>query len=159
MKMENHKIFMQQAIELASANASSVDGGPFGALIVKNGVVLSACTNSVTPHCDPTAHAEVNAIREACSKIKSFSLEGCTLYSSCEPCPMCLSAAYWARVDRIFFAADRSDAANAGFSDDFIYRELAADVTKRSIPIERMMEEEGTKPFELWNDNEKKVRY
>ncbi len=150
---------MRQAIELARENASSSGGGPFGAVVVKEGRVISACSNSVTPDNDPTAHAEVNAIRTACRELGTFDLSGCTLYSSCEPCPMCLSAAYWARVDKIVFAADRNDAADAGFSDAFIYEELSLDTDKRSIPMEKLMQKEGTEPFDIWKSNEKKIRY
>lgn len=150
---------MRQAIELARENASSSGGGPFGAVVVKEGRVISACSNSVTPDNDPTAHAEVNAIRAACRELGSFDLSGCTLYSSCEPCPMCLSAAYWARVDKIVFAADRNDAADAGFSDAFIYEELSLDTDKRSIPMEKLMQKEGTEPFDIWKNNERKIRY
>lgn len=157
MNQENK--YMRQAIELARENASSSGGGPFGAVVVKEGRVISACSNSVTPDNDPTAHAEVNAIRAACRELGSFDLSGCTLYSSCEPCPMCLSAAYWARVDKIVFAADRNDAADAGFSDAFIYDELSLDTDKRSIPMEKLMQKEGTEPFDIWKSNEKKIRY
>lgn len=157
MNQENK--YMRQAIELARENASSSGGGPFGAVVVKEGRVISACSNSVTPDNDPTAHAEVNAIRAACRELGSFDLSGCTLYSSCEPCPMCLSAAYWARVDKIVFAADRNDAADAGFSDAFIYEELSLDTDKRSIPMEKLMQKEGTEPFDIWKSNEKKIRY
>ena len=150
---------MRQAIELARENASSAGGGPFGAVVVKEGRVISACSNSVTPDNDPTAHAEVNAIRTACRELGTFDLSGCTLYSSCEPCPMCLSAAYWARVDKIVFAADRNDAADAGFSDAFIYEELSLDTDKRSIPMEKLMQKEGTEPFDIWKNNERKIRY
>lgn len=157
MNQENK--YMRQAIELARENASSSGGGPFGAVVVKEGRVISACSNSVTPDNDPTAHAEVNAIRTACRELGTFDLSGCTLYSSCEPCPMCLSAAYWARVDKIVFAADRNDAADAGFSDAFIYDELSLDTDKRSIPMEKLMQKEGTEPFDIWKSNEKKIRY
>jgi tRNA(Arg) A34 adenosine deaminase TadA len=157
MNQENK--YMRQAIELARENASSSGGGPFGAVVVKEGRVISACSNSVTPDNDPTAHAEVNAIRTACRELGTFDLSGCTLYSSCEPCPMCLSAAYWARVDKIVFAADRNDAADAGFSDAFIYEELSLDTDKRSIPMEKLMQKEGTEPFDIWKSNEKKIRY
>jgi tRNA(Arg) A34 adenosine deaminase TadA len=151
--------YLKQAIDLAKENASATGGGPFGAVIEKDGKVISACSNSVTPDNDPTAHAEVNAIRAACRELGTFDLTGCTLYSSCEPCPMCLSAAYWARVGKIVYAADRTDAANAGFNDSFIYEELAKNPESRSIPIERLMQKEGAEPFDLWNENEKKIRY
>ena len=151
--------FMKEAIELAGENAASVTGGPFGALIVKDGKIISARTNSVTPDKDPTAHAEVNAIREACRKLDTFDLSGCTLFTSCEPCPMCLSAAYWAKVDKIYFAAGRGDAADAGFSDTFIYDEFSKSMDERSIPIEQIMSEEGKEPFNLWKKNDDKIPY
>ncbi|OJV21579.1 MAG: tRNA-specific adenosine deaminase [Bacteroidetes bacterium 41-46] len=157
--MEKREIFMREAIGLAGRNASSVTGGPFGALIVKDGEIISARTNSVTPDKDPTAHAEVNAIREACRKLNTYDLSGCTLYTSCEPCPMCLSAAYWAKVDKIYFAAGRDDAADAGFSDAFIYDEFTKSMEERSIPIEQIMPTEGREPFELWKKNEDKIPY
>ena len=150
---------MKEAIELARENAASVTGGPFGALIVKDGKIISARTNSVTPDKDPTAHAEVNAIREACRKLDTFDLSGCTLYTSCEPCPMCLSAAYWAKVDKIYFSAGRGDAADAGFSDAFIYDEFSKSMEDRSIPIEQIMSEEGKGPFNLWKKNDEKIPY
>lgn len=151
--------FMSEAIGLAGRNASSVSGGPFGALIVKDGEIISARTNSVTPDKDPTAHAEVNAIRDACRKLDTFDLSGCTLYTSCEPCPMCLSAAYWAKVDKIYFAAGRDDAADAGFSDSFIYDEFSKSMEDRTIPIEQIMPEEGKEPFTLWKKNDDKIPY
>jgi guanine deaminase len=157
--MDKRDEFMKKAIALANDNAVSMDGGPFGAVIVKGSEIISACSNTVTPDNDPTAHAEVNAIRAACSKLGTFNLSGCTLYTSCEPCPMCLSAAYWARVDKIYFSAGRGDAAEAGFSDSFLYEELALPLEKRSIPIERLLENEGIAPFELWRENESKIPY
>lgn len=157
--MQQNEKFMREAIALAGKNASSVTGGPFGAIIVKGGEVISAASNSVTPDKDPTAHAEVNAIREACRKLDTFDLSGCTLYSSCEPCPMCLSAAYWARVDKIYFAGSRVDAEQAGFSDAFIYDELSKPVSERSIPIEQILDKEGVAPFDEWRNNSDKVPY
>ena len=151
--------FMKRAIELAVKNAGSVTGGPFGAVIVKDGRIIAESANSVTVDNDPTAHAEVNAIRKACSFIGNFSLEGCHLYTSCEPCPMCLSAAYWARIERIFYAADQNDAAEAGFDDSYIYRELALPVFERNLPVERVMQEEGKKPFDMWIVNQNKIEY
>ena len=151
--------FMKKALEIASGNASTQGGGPFGAVIVKDGKVVSAAGNTVTPDNDPTAHAEVNAIRNACKELKTFDLSGCVLYTSCEPCPMCLSASYWARIEKIFFAAGRDDAAKAGFSDAFIYEQFDLPVNERSLPAERIMEEEGMQPFELWLRNENKRAY
>ena len=157
--MERIEKFMKEAIDLAGRNAGSVTGGPFGALIVRGEEIISAQTNSVTPDKDPTAHAEVNAIREACKKLDTFDLSGCTLYTSCEPCPMCLSAAYWAKVDKIYFAAGRDDAADAGFNDSFIYDEFSKKMEERSIPIEQILPEEGKRPFELWKINDEKIPY
>ena len=151
--------FMKKALEIATGNASSQGGGPFGAVIVKDGQVVSAAGNTVTPDNDPTAHAEVNAIRNACKELKTFDLSGCVLYTSCEPCPMCLSASYWARIEKIYFAAGRDDAAKAGFSDAFIYEQFDLPVNERSLPAERIMEEEGMQPFELWLRNENKRAY
>ena len=151
--------FMKKALEIATGNASSQGGGPFGAVIVKDGKVVSAAGNTVTPDNDPTAHAEVNAIRNACKELKTFDLSGCVLYTSCEPCPMCLSASYWARIGRIYYAAGRDDAAKAGFSDAFIYDQFDLPVNERSLPAERIMEEEGLQPFELWLRNDNKRAY
>lgn len=156
---ENKLKFMQEAITLASNNASSLGGGPFGAVVVKDGEIISSSGNTVTPDNDPTAHAEVNAIRMACKKLKTFDLSGCTLYTSCEPCPMCLSAAYWAKLDKIYYAADRHDAANAGFSDAFIYDQFALPLEERTLPIERILKEKGFDPFNLWVENENKQPY
>ena len=157
--MQNHEFFMRKAVALAAENAGSVTGGPFGALIVKDGEIISAESNKVTVNNDPTAHAEVNAIRSACSKLGTFDLSGCILYTSCEPCPMCLAAAYWAHVDKIFYAANRNDAAVAGFDDDFIYREFNLPLDRRSIPIDRIIPEEGLEPFNLWVKNTEKIAY
>lgn len=159
MGNDNRLKFMQEALELASKNASSQGGGPFGAVIVKDGRVISSSINSVTPDKDPTAHAEVNAIRMACKELDTFDLTGCTLYTSCEPCPMCLSAAYWAKIDKIYYAADRHDAAKAGFSDAFIYDQFSVPLDKRTLPIERILDHKGLVPFNLWNKNENKTSY
>lgn len=157
--MTNDNIFIKRAIELAEANAASITGGPFGAVIVKDGQIISEAANTVTVDYDPSAHAEVNAIRKACKKLKNFDLSGCVLYTSCEPCPMCLSASYWAHIDRIVYAASRSDAADAGFDDDFIYREIPLPINQRSVKMERILAVEGLSPFTLWLNNEKKVEY
>lgn len=157
--MENDKKYMLEAITLASGNAVSSTGGPFGAVIVKDGEVISSAVNSVTTDNDPTAHAEVNAIRLACKKLGTFNLAGCTLYSSCEPCPMCLSAAYWAHIDKIFYAADRKQAESAGFSDAFIYDQFASPLEERFIPFKQICDKEGIEPFSLWAGNESKIKY
>lgn len=157
--MEKEYTFMREAVALAAKNANGNGGGPFGAVIVKDGKIISAASNSVTPDNDPTAHAEVNAIRQACKQLGTHDLTGCVLYTSCEPCPMCLSAAYWAHVDKIYFAADRNDAEKAGFSDAFIYNQFGIPMSERSIPIEQILPQEGFKPFEEWINNDKKVPY
>lgn len=151
--------FMQQAIERAVENVRSGEGGPFGAVVVKNGQVIATGANSVTTTNDPTAHAEVLAIREACRALATFQLNGCELYTSCEPCPMCLGAIYWARPDRVFFAATASDAAAAGFDDSFIYEELKLPQQERKIPLEPMMREAGLEPFREWTNKNDRINY
>lgn len=151
--------FLQLAIDLAVENVKTGNGGPFGAVIVKNGEVLATGTNAVTTSNDPTMHAEVAAIRNACSKLNSFQLDGCTIYSSCEPCPMCLGAIYWARPEKLVFAASKDDAAEVGFDDSFIYKELVLDYSKRSIETEQQLAEEGKKPFDVWRKFENRVDY
>lgn len=150
--------FMRQAIRLAE---ESVDhgGGPFGAVIVRDGEVVSASSNSVTLECDPTAHAEVSAIREACRKLGTFSLRGCTIYTSCEPCPMCLGAIYWAGIDRIWYANTRSDAAEIGFADDFIYAELSKPLESRTLPIKPLLRSEAIATFRRWQQKPDKAEY
>ena len=155
----NGEELMLRAIELAERNASSVTGGPFGAVVVKDGKVIAEASNTVTVDNDPTAHAEVNAIRKACTALGTFDLSGCELYTSCEPCPMCLAACYWAHIDKVYYAADREDAAAAGFDDSDIYREVALPVDRRRIPFVHIMEKDGLRPFMLWNSNDKKVEY
>ena len=152
----NRDELMLRAVALAERNAASVTGGPFGAVIVKDGKVVAEASNTVTV---PTAHAEVNAIRKACAALGTFDLSGCELYTSCEPCPMCLAACYWAHIDRVYYAADREDAAAAGFDDSDIYREVALPVDGRKIPFVHIMEKEGLRPFMLWASNDKKVEY
>ena len=135
------------------------DGGPFGCVIVKNGVIIGRGNNRVTGSNDPTAHAEVVAIREACRQLGSFQLDGCVLYTSCEPCPMCLGAIYWARPDRVVFAGTRVDAADAGFDDQLIYDELPLPYSERRIHTEHLLREEAQAVFEAWKAKEDKVRY
>ena len=159
----NHKTmfqekFMRRAIELAKNNIET-GNGPFGAVIVKDGKIIAETSNSVTKTNDPTAHAEVNAIRMACDKLNTFDLSGCEIYSSCEPCPMCLGAIYWAQLDKLYFASSRTDAAKAGFSDEFIYEELAKNIRERSIPTRQMMQDEAGIVFRTWDDFENKIRY
>ena len=135
------------------------NGGPFAALVVRDGVVIAAGTNQVTRTNDPTAHAEMVAIREACRVLGDFQLTGCDLYSSCEPCPMCLGAVYWARPSHVFFAATQQDAATAGFDDSFIYREIEIPHAARSIPMMHVADEGATSPFEAWNHKRDKTEY
>lgn len=147
------------AIDLAVENVKSGKGGPFGAVITKDGELLATGTNSVTTSNDPTMHAEVAAIRNACTKLSTFQLDGCTIYSSCEPCPMCLGAIYWARPERLVFAASKDDAAEVGFDDSFIYKEIVLDYNQRSITTEQQLEEEGKQPFNEWKSFENRVDY
>lgn len=153
------KKYMEEAIHLAIDNVKNGTGGPFGAVIVKDGKVIAACGNSVTPDNDPTAHAEVNAIREACRRLGSHQLEGCEIYASCEPCPMCLGAIYWARPAKVYYASTKEDAAGAGFDDSFIYKEIALPELKRSIPFINEKEPDTGAEFRLWKENESRVEY
>ncbi len=149
---------MRAAIRLATQSVEN-GGGPFGAVIVKDGEIIAARSNSVTIDNDPTAHAEVNAIREAARKLGTFDLSGCTVYTSCEPCPMCLGAIYWAHIDRIFYGNNRADAAAIGFDDDFIYRELDKPFAKRSVPILPLLQSEALSSFRLWDEKSDKTEY
>ena len=151
--------FMREVIRQAVENVRSGRGGPFGAAVVKDGHVVATGTNSVTFTNDPTAHAEVNAIREACRTLSTFQLTGCDLYTSCEPCPMCLGAIYWARPDRVYFAATAKDAADAGFDDSLIYEELNRAHPERRIPFKSMMRDEGLEPFREWKQKDDRVKY
>ena len=151
--------FMKQAIERAMENVLSGQGGPFGAIVVKGSRVIASGANSVTSTNDPTAHAEVIVIREACRILGTFQLTGCEIYTSCEPCPMCLGAIYWARPDRVYFAATASDAAEAGFDDSLIYREISEPHGRRRIPFEPMMREAGLEPFRAWMQKNDRIRY
>ncbi len=144
----NNYIF--RAIELATKNVETGVGGPFAALIVRDDKVIAEGTNTVTNTNDPTAHAEVNAIRAACSKLQNFDLTGCDLYASCEPCPMCLGACYWSRIGRIFYAATRADATAAGFNDTMIYEELTKSPADRCIPTKFIEHAEAARPFQAW---------
>jgi len=150
--------FLRQAIDLAVENVRR-NGGPFGALVVRDGIVIATGTNQVTRSNDPTAHAEIVAIREACRVLGDFQLSGCDVYSSCEPCPMCLGALYWARPARVFFAATQQDAAAAGFDDSFIYREIDLPHAQRSIPILHIADEQATRPFQEWARKDDKTEY
>ena len=150
--------FMKRAIELSIKSVNS-GTGPFGALIVKDNKIISEGFNTVTLSNDPTSHAEIVAIRNACKMLNNFSLEDCDLYTTCEPCPMCLSAIYWARIDKIYYANTRSDAQKIDFSDALIYEELNKNISERKIPMHQMMRDEALKAFELWDKKEDKVKY
>lgn len=150
---------MRIAFEYAERNVLESLGGPFGAVVVKNGEIIAASGNKVTSTNDPTAHAEVSAIRLACEKLNTFDLKGCVVYTSCEPCPMCLSAIYWARLDKVYYANTKVDAADIGFDDKFIYDELDKAMDERSLPIVQMLRDEGLQAFKLWNQSAMKVAY
>jgi len=150
--------FMKRAIELSIKSVHN-GTGPFGALIVKDNKVISEGNNTVTSSYDPTSHAEVSAIRNACKKIKNFSLKGFDLYTSCEPCPMCLSAIYWSRIDNVYYANTRSDAKKIDFDDSLIYEELKKDIKKRKISMHQIMRAEALKAFEMWDKKIDKVKY
>ena len=157
--MKAEELFMQEAIRLAAENNKTGNGGPFGAVIVKNGKIIARGHNEVTSSNDPTAHAEIVAIRNACASLSSFQLDGCEIYSSCEPCPMCLGAIYWARPAKIYFAATRADAADAGFDDSLIYQEIALDPKQRLIPCEQILHNEALDVFHTWLANASKILY
>ena len=158
MNKINDEFFMRKAIEL-SVNNIDENGGPFGAVIVKNGEIIAQGVNRVTKNIDPTAHAEVNAIRTACKTLNTFDLSGCEIYSSCEPCPMCLGAIYWARLSKLVFANTKSDARDIDFDDSFIYDEIAMPIEKRSLPTTTMLREEALEAFKLWNEKSDKTPY
>jgi guanine deaminase len=151
--------FMKRAIELALENVRSGRGGPFGVVIVKDGQVLAEGANSVTSTNDPTAHAEIVAIRDACRKLKTFQLDGCEIYSSCEPCPMCVGAIYWARAARVFYGASAGDAAVAQFDDAVIFREIAQPARLRRIPMTQAMRDEALVAFRAWMEKPDRIRY
>ena len=157
--MQDKNKFMQEAINLARKNLKLKNGGPFGAIVVKDGKIIGRGMNTVTSANDPTAHAEVNAIREACENLESFQLTDCDIYSSCEPCPMCLGAIYWARPRKLYFAASRDDAAKAGFDDAEIYREMELPVANRKLPTEQFSRSEAVKLFITWSKIEIKTEY
>jgi guanine deaminase len=150
---------MKKAIELATQNVTSGVGGPFGAVVVRDGQIVATGVNLVTSTNDPTAHAEVVAIRAACEKLGDFQLTGCEVYTSCEPCPMCLAAIYWARCEAIYFGNTAADAAAAGFDDSFLYAEIARPLDQRKIPIARLLGEEAIVSFDTWCAQEAKIKY
>lgn len=154
-----HEAFLQQAIQLAKDNVDSGEGGPYGALVVKDNQIIAARSNKVTSAIDPTAHAEVMAIRAACKHLNDFRLAGCILYTSCEPCPMCLGAIYWARIDRVYYACNRFDAAAADFDDSFIYDEINLPPHRRRILMQHIDLTNALEPFETWKKKEDKIVY
>jgi tRNA(Arg) A34 adenosine deaminase TadA len=149
---------MRKAIELSKQSIEK-GGGPFGAVIVKNGEIIATGHNMVTLTNDPTAHAEVSVIREAAKKLNNFSLEGCEIYTSCEPCPMCLAAIYWARIEKIYYANTKKDATEIDFDDSFIYEQIELPYSERSIPVTQMLRNEAIEAFEIWRDKTDKVEY
>lgn len=150
---------MRRAIELSRIHMQNQQGGPFGAVVVLDGKIVAEGWNQVTSANDPTAHAEVVAIRNACAKLKTFELKNAEIYTSCEPCPMCLSAAYWARVSRIYFGNTREDAARINFDDDFIYREIPKGLHERTIPMSQLLRDEAFEVFKEWDAKADKIRY
>lgn len=154
-----HEQYLRRAIELAVANVEQGRGGPFGAVIVRNGTIIAEAANHVTTLPDPTAHAEVLAIREAARNLGTHDLSGCTIYASCEPCPMCLGAVYWARLDAVYFAAGRQDAADAGFDDSFLYEEIPLPIEKRSLPAVHLSDELAGAPFLAWRVKSDRTPY
>lgn len=157
--MQGNPIFMEKAIALATENVTSGRGGPFGALIVRDDVIVATGVNLVTLTNDPTAHAEVMAIRNACAALESFQLDACHVYTSCEPCPMCLAAIYWARCGAIFYSGTAADAAAAGFDDAFLYDEIKRPVGGRSIPAVKLLPERGMESFDVWRKQAGRVDY
>ena len=157
--MENQKKFMREAIRLSIENVQSGNGGPFGTIIVKNGNIIASGVNKVTQSNDPTAHAEIVAIRSACETLGTFQLVGCEIYCSCEPCPMCLGAIYWARPDRIYFANTRKDAADINFDDNFIYNELDVSISQRKLPTTQLLRDEAQMAFTQWRESTAKTEY
>jgi guanine deaminase len=151
--------FMRAAIRLSLSKMRANCGGPFGAVVVRKGKIVGRGWNQVTSTNDPTAHAEVTAIRDACNRLKTFQLDDCELYTSCEPCPMCLSAIYWARFKKVYYANTRKDAAKIQFDDDLIYREVAKPISKRLIPMKQLLRPEALKVFVAWKEKTDKVRY
>lgn len=156
MEKDNEYIIMANDLALKSINSG---GGPFGAIIVKDGTVLAEAANCVVKNADPTAHAEILAIKKAAAKIGSHNLEGCTLYTSCEPCPMCLGAIYWARIEKVVYSSTRMDAAQSGFDDDFIYNEIALNTYERKVKFIHNTETDGRDVFKKWDKSENKILY
>tara|TARA_Y100000758_G_scaffold139587_1_gene98865 strand:- start:914 stop:1393 length:480 start_codon:yes stop_codon:yes gene_type:complete len=159
MSIDQHKKFMREAIRLSMENVQSDNGGPFGTIIVKNGKIIATGVNEVTKSNDPTAHAEMIAIRNACEKLNSFQLDGCDIYCSCEPCPMCLGAIYWARPKSIYFANSKKDAAEINFDDNVIYQEIKLPIHERKLTTTQLLRDEAQSVFLKWKESENKIEY
>jgi guanine deaminase len=154
-----HREIMSEAIALSQHNIQSGNGGPFAAVVVKDGIIIARGANHVTTENDPTAHAEIVAIRDACRTLGTFQLTGCVVYTTCEPCPMCLGALYWARPDGIYYANTRADAKAIGFDDDFIYDEMVLPIERRTLPMNQLMRDEALAAFLAWKDKTDKIHY
>ena len=159
MEMKEHEKFMRMAIKLSEQNVKESMGGPFGAVIVKDGQVIAKSSNKVIQQNDPTAHAEIAAIRLACRQLGNYNLQGCVMYTSCEPCPMCLGAIYWARIDTIYYANTKADAAEIGFDDHFIYKEMGLPMQQRTLNIVQLLHDEAIGAFKLWEISGSKTDY
>jgi len=157
--MNTHEEFMSEAVKAALKGMGNNEGGPFGCIVVKDGKIVGLGNNKVTSTNDPTAHAEVTAIRDACKNLGSFQLHGCIVYTSCEPCPMCLGAIYWARPDKVYYGSNQEDAANIGFDDAFIYKEIPLPLEERSIPFEQIGRDIALEPFNKWVEKQDKTQY
>ena len=157
--MEKHQEFMREAIALSKQNVEKGLGGPFGAVIVKDGIIVAKSANKVTTTNDPTAHAEIATIRLACEKLNTFNLEGCVIYTSCEPCPMCLGAVYWARLDKMYYANTKQNAADIGFDDAFIYDEIDLSLENRKLKSEQILNDEALEAFKMWSASRNKIDY
>jgi tRNA(Arg) A34 adenosine deaminase TadA len=159
METAEHEKYMRMAISLSEQNVRQSAGGPFGAVIVKDGKVVAQSANKVVPENDPTAHAEIMAIRLACRELGIHSLEGCVIYTSCEPCPMCLGAIYWAHIDKVYYGNTKANAASIGFDDHFIYQEMELPIAQRKLPIVQLLPEEAFAAFKLWETSGSKTNY
>lgn len=159
MSKDPNNKFMLEAVTAALKGMENNEGGPFGCVIVKDGKIVGRGNNKVTSHNDPTAHAEIMAIRDACKNLNTFQLEGCEIYTSCEPCPMCFGAIYWARPDKVFYGCSQQDAADINFDDEFIYKEIELPYEKRSIPFEQLARDIALEPFQKWSKKEDKTEY
>lgn len=159
MQVSMKEKFMAEAIRLAGMNIMNENGGPFGAVVVRSNEIIATGCNRVTETNDPTAHAEIVAIRNACVALRTFNLSGCEIFCSCEPCPMCLGAILWARIDKVYFAADQHDAKAAGFDDEHFYEEISLPAEDRRLPSEQMMRPEAVKVFHMWTNSQNKIEY